>query len=521
MPLPVAPWLTASAPTCARDLDLALGDQRPRDRGAEQVQPLVERVGAHHREDVIADEFLAQVVDEDVLGPDPHQLGLVPRRLQLLALAEVGGEGHHLAAIGLLQPFQDHAGVEAARKGEHDALDLVGHVVRVLRATWLERQWRAPLPPQPAPFKRHTGFAGIASFIFRLRRGMPMKKFLIAAAALMAGTAALAQTAPAPHAPPRRRAPMAHPMADKVMTRAEVVAMVREHFGADGRQQGRRRSPRPKSATRHGKWAEHRKDMGGPHGMACRDAAIPMPPSTGWTPTRTARSAATSSPRPTKQRIERRVEIREAAQGRRQGRQGGPPVNAHASGMGGFGGRMIVMADTNKDGRITLAEAEALALQHFDQMDTNRDGQVTPEERRAGRPMMIKKVIEEKKTAGLGRAGRRKEGPGLAPGPFSCRLLKIAGNFGVGCPSCRVSLPDRCCDIGITGIALGRPLRCRLLVVRASPPRFGTDRERRGIHCRAYRRLRSPFAMELPRARAAERLVVEPVPGRQPGGLFA
>ena len=54
--------------------------------------------------------------------------------------------------------------------------------------------------------------------------------------------------------------------------------------------------------------------------------------------------------------------------------------------------RMIVMADTNRDGQITLAEAEALALQHFDQMDTNQDGQVTPEERRAGRPMMIKRM---------------------------------------------------------------------------------------------------------------------------------
>ena len=50
-----------------RDLDLALGDQRPRDRGAEQIQPLVERVGAHHREHIVADELLAQIVDEDML----------------------------------------------------------------------------------------------------------------------------------------------------------------------------------------------------------------------------------------------------------------------------------------------------------------------------------------------------------------------------------------------------------------------------------------------------------------------
>jgi hypothetical protein len=69
--------------------------------------------------------------------------------------------------------------------------------------------------------------------------------------------------------------------------------------------------------------------------------------------------------------------------------------------MGGIpGGRMIVMADTNHDGKITLPEAEALALQHFDQMDANHDGQVTPDERRAGRPMIIKKMIEQKKTNG-------------------------------------------------------------------------------------------------------------------------
>ena len=57
-----------------------------------------------------------------------------------------------------------------------------------------------------------------------------MKKYLIAAAALLAGTAALAQTAPVAPAPAAPPPPMIHPMADKVMTRAETVAMVREHF---------------------------------------------------------------------------------------------------------------------------------------------------------------------------------------------------------------------------------------------------------------------------------------------------
>ena len=69
-------------------------------------------------------------------------------------------------------------------------------------------------------------------------------------------------------------------------------------------------------------------------------------------------------------------------------------------GMGGMGGQMIAMADSNQDGRITLAEAETMALQHFDQMDTNKDGQVTREERRAVRKVFIDKRIETKKTSG-------------------------------------------------------------------------------------------------------------------------
>ena len=85
------------------DLDLPLGDQRPGDGGAQQIQPLIQGVGAEHREDEVADEFLAQILDEDLL--DAQHLRLLARRFQLLALAQVGGEGDDLAAIGGLQPF--------------------------------------------------------------------------------------------------------------------------------------------------------------------------------------------------------------------------------------------------------------------------------------------------------------------------------------------------------------------------------------------------------------------------------
>ena len=107
------------------DLDLALGDQGPGDRGAEQVYALVERVGAEHRIHVIADEDLAQVLDED-LGR-AQLLGLGPRRLDLLALADVGGKGDDRAAVALGEPLQNDRGIEATRVGEHDFLHRVRH----------------------------------------------------------------------------------------------------------------------------------------------------------------------------------------------------------------------------------------------------------------------------------------------------------------------------------------------------------------------------------------------------------
>lgn len=59
-----------------------------------------------------------------------------------------------------------------------------------------------------------------------------------------------------------------------------------------------------------------------------------------------------------------------------------------ANGHGGPMGHMLGAADTNKDGKISLAEAQALAIQHFDMADANRDGKVSPEERKAARQKM-------------------------------------------------------------------------------------------------------------------------------------
>lgn len=56
-------------------------------------------------------------------------------------------------------------------------------------------------------------------------------------------------------------------------------------------------------------------------------------------------------------------------------------------GRGGLGGLRLganlMRADTDKDGKVSLAEAKADTLQRFDAMDSNRDGQISIDEARA------------------------------------------------------------------------------------------------------------------------------------------
>ena len=118
------------------DLDLALGDQRARDGGAEQILPLVESIGAEHREDEVADEFFAQILDENLF--DAQHLRLRACGLKLFALADIGGEGDDLTFIGVLQPAQDDGRIEAAGIGKDDLFDRATHGGDVPRMTKLE-----------------------------------------------------------------------------------------------------------------------------------------------------------------------------------------------------------------------------------------------------------------------------------------------------------------------------------------------------------------------------------------------
>jgi hypothetical protein len=88
---------------------------------------------------------------------------------------------------------------------------------------------------------------------------------------------------------------------------------------------------------------------------------------------------------------ERRVLImREGGDAGTSGAPGGPgtKMRMHGMGIAGLSGHLFEMADTNHDNRVSLAEAQAAALAHFDRADVNHDGKITPEERQQMRELM-------------------------------------------------------------------------------------------------------------------------------------
>jgi hypothetical protein len=218
-------------------------------------------------------------------------------------------------------------------------------------------------------------------------------KAIIFAGAGVAAFAAVAATAqpPAPAAPPApsmREAPReAHPM-----TRAEVKAKVDAHFARLDTNRDGYLTP-DEIAAGHGQrgegFAMHRKHPDGP--MAERPMADG--------PGRDGRAEMFARLDSNHDGVVTREEFMNAGPGdtrveRRRVfvmRDGeGPGREGPGMGMrgGAMRGHMIERMDSNHDGRVSLAEAEARALEAFDRADANHDGVVTPEERQAARGAM-------------------------------------------------------------------------------------------------------------------------------------
>ena len=79
-------------------------------RGAEVILALVNRAGLEHRENEIAREFLAQIVDVALARAGAQRLGF--EAVEFLLLADVGAKGDDLRGVGFLQPGEQDGGIE-------------------------------------------------------------------------------------------------------------------------------------------------------------------------------------------------------------------------------------------------------------------------------------------------------------------------------------------------------------------------------------------------------------------------
>jgi hypothetical protein len=106
----------------ASDFSLMFCDQRPRERSAEQVAPLVDGRARDRGVHEVAHELLAHVAHDAVDRARGARLLGQPR--QLLLLTHVGRERDDLALVLLDQPVQDHRRIEPAAVRETNALHL-------------------------------------------------------------------------------------------------------------------------------------------------------------------------------------------------------------------------------------------------------------------------------------------------------------------------------------------------------------------------------------------------------------
>ncbi len=121
--LPGAPVREGVGADLDGDLDLALGEQWTRHRGAEQILAPVDRADLERRPDVLLDELLAQVLAEE--RGRPRREGLLLEAFEAALLADVSGHADDLGPVALLEPRHDHRGVEPARITEDDLHRLI------------------------------------------------------------------------------------------------------------------------------------------------------------------------------------------------------------------------------------------------------------------------------------------------------------------------------------------------------------------------------------------------------------
>ena len=146
--------------------------------------------------------------------------------------------------------------------------------------------------------------------------------------------------------------------------------------------------------------------------------SAPRRPSTGWTPIMTGRSPRRNwrlARRPGKARLESIGAAGSSLLARADSNKDGILSRAeyeaavasgkiksrHANMRGSALARLFDIADANKDGKVSLDEAQKAALQQFDSADVNHDGVLSPEERRQAKQ---ERAFEAARRLGQSRA---------------------------------------------------------------------------------------------------------------------
>ena len=124
------------------DLHQPAGNQGPGQGRAEGIAPLVESIGPDRREGEFGDEGFDQVSHNRLAGAGIERLAA--NRLELIPLAQVGGEGDHLLhSPFLLQIGDADAGVHPAGIGQHRLLSPTHPATPVLSRSILPCRGRA------------------------------------------------------------------------------------------------------------------------------------------------------------------------------------------------------------------------------------------------------------------------------------------------------------------------------------------------------------------------------------------
>jgi len=193
-----------------------------------------------------------------------------------------------------------------------------------------------------------------------------MRHYLFVGLIAAAASPLFAQPLPAP-APMLARGPA------PTITRAEIQARVQAHFAQ--RDANRDGVLTADELAMRGMKVRHGGKLAGEHALRDPDAAFDRIDAN-----RDGSISRDEFAHGRQVRIEKRVIVKGDGQPGAMGAMHGMP-----RGGGMIGAGMLAVADTDGDGRVTLAEATSGALRHFDMMDANRDGRLTPEERAAGR----------------------------------------------------------------------------------------------------------------------------------------